>query len=177
MKLTQEQLNEILEEHRKWWYYEEGGERANLRRADLCVANLHGADLRVAYMRGADLRGANLHGAKLCGADLYGADLRGADLRGADLRGADLRGADLSNANVTRVYGQTFMSVDNIGSRNSKTVYHVDLDTVFCGCWKGTLNEFEKRVADVYPEGKYRKQYDAAIRLFRELVQIAKESE
>ena len=61
--MKQEELNSILELHRKWLYGEDGGKRANL-----CGANLRGADLR-----GADLRDANL----------YGADLRNANLRGA----------------------------------------------------------------------------------------------
>ena len=68
--MTQEELNEILDKHKKWLDGEAGGKRANF-----CWTNFHGADL--------------------CGADLCGADLCGADLRGADLRGADLRGADL----------------------------------------------------------------------------------
>ena len=68
-------IKEILEKHKKWLLGEGGGERANLRNADLCDANL----------RDADLRGANLYGADLCGADLRGANLYGADLRGADL--------------------------------------------------------------------------------------------
>ena len=64
--MTQEELNVILENHKKW-LERNGGERANLKGADL---------------RDADLRDANLYGALLCGANLYGANLRGADLRG-----------------------------------------------------------------------------------------------
>lgn len=46
--MTQSELNEILEKHRKWLNNEEGGEKANLRRAilsgaDLSWANLSGA--------------------------------------------------------------------------------------------------------------------------------------
>ena len=82
--MKQEELNSILELHRKWLYNEDGG-----KRADLYGANLYGADLRGANLYGADLRGANLYGANLYGADLYGADLRGANLRGANLRGAE----------------------------------------------------------------------------------------
>ena len=78
--MTQEELNVILENHKKW-LQRIGGERANLSGADLC-----GADLR-----GANLCGANLRDAYLCGAYLYGANLCGANLRGADLRGAYLR--------------------------------------------------------------------------------------
>ena len=67
-------LKEILEKHKMWLNGEEGGERANLR--------------------GADLRWANLYRANLREADLYKANLNGANLSRADLRVADLSGAD-----------------------------------------------------------------------------------
>ena len=78
--MKQEELQKILEAHKKWINSEDDGVRAYLR-----GANLRGAYLSGAYLRSADLRGANLSGA----------DLRGANLRGAYLRRADLRGANL----------------------------------------------------------------------------------
>ena len=83
--MKQEELQEILDAHKKWINGEDGG----------AGANLSGADLRRADLRDADLSGANLRDANLSGADLSGADLRGADLRRANLSGADLSGADL----------------------------------------------------------------------------------
>ena len=68
----------ILEKHAKWARGEDGGERANLRGADLS---------------GANLRDANLHSADLSGANLRDADLSGANLRGANLSDANLSGA------------------------------------------------------------------------------------
>jgi uncharacterized protein YjbI with pentapeptide repeats len=82
--MNQQELDLILESHKKWLKCEEGGSRADLR----------DADLRDADLRDVDLRGANLRGANLRGADLRGADLRDANLRDADLRDADLRGAN-----------------------------------------------------------------------------------
>ncbi len=58
--MTQSELNEILEKHRKWLNDEEDGEKANLRGANLRQANLSVADLSGADLRGADLRGADL---------------------------------------------------------------------------------------------------------------------
>lgn len=98
--MTQEELNIILEKHRKWLNDEDDGERADLRGADLRGADLRYADLSGANLSYANLSGANLSGADLYVADLYGADLYGANLRGADLSGADLYGADLSGANL-----------------------------------------------------------------------------
>ena len=92
--MNKDELKSILEQH--WlWDVGYGGERANLRGADL-----RGADLPFANLRGADLRGANLRDADLKGANLKGADLRDANLQGANLRGADLRGANLRGANL-----------------------------------------------------------------------------
>ena len=87
IKMTQEKLNEVLEEHAKWlrtrFSAKQEGRRADLRGANLCEANLRGANLR-----GADLCEANLRGADLCEANLCEADLCGADLCEANLRGA-----------------------------------------------------------------------------------------
>ena len=58
--MTQEELNVILDKHRKWLNDEEGGERADLCGADLGEADLFGADLGGADLRGADLGGADL---------------------------------------------------------------------------------------------------------------------
>ena len=97
---TTGKLKEILGKHEKWLKAENGGERADLRYADLQGADLRGADLQGAYLRSADLRYADLRYADLQGADLRGADLQGAYLRSADLRGADLQGAYLRGADI-----------------------------------------------------------------------------
>ena len=73
--MTQEELNIVLEKHKKWLYEKEGGERANLRGAHLRCANLERANLECANLRGANLEGANLEGANLERANLRGANL------------------------------------------------------------------------------------------------------
>mgnify|MGYP004710337191 CR=1 FL=1 len=119
------ELSKILELHRKWLNFEEGGVRANLQgvnlqgidlhKADLCGANLCGADLRESNLYQvnlleANLYKANLYAANLCNtnlcraglqkSNLCEANLQGSDLRGADLRGANLRGANLQEAEL-----------------------------------------------------------------------------
>ena len=122
-KIKREDLNVILEKHKRWLAtYGKEGERADLSYTDLrgftlARVNLAGADLRFANLShadllftrlsdacltGANLVGANLYHANLTYADLYSAYLFRADLAGADLAGADLRAADLSNANFTK---------------------------------------------------------------------------
>ena len=48
--ITDEELQDILEKHKKWLNDEEGGEQADLRFADL-----YSADLQCANLQGADL--------------------------------------------------------------------------------------------------------------------------
>ena len=79
-KFNGKQLKEILEKHKKWLRGEDGGERADLTRADLT-----GAQLNCARLNGADLTGAWLNDAQLNGADLTRAWLNDAQLNGADL--------------------------------------------------------------------------------------------
>lgn len=93
--MAQEELNMILDRHKKWLNNKEGGEKADLRGANLC-----GADLYEANLGGADLYGANLCGADLGGANLGRANLGRANLCGADLGRANLCEADLDEANL-----------------------------------------------------------------------------
>lgn len=53
--MTQKELNMILDKHKMWLSGKEGGEKADLRGADL-----RGVNLSEAYFGGADLCGANL---------------------------------------------------------------------------------------------------------------------
>ena len=78
--MEQKELDTILEKHALWASGSEGGQRANLRRADLRRADLQRACLREAYLQWADLREANLQWTDLQGAYLQWADLRGAYL-------------------------------------------------------------------------------------------------
>lgn len=98
--MTQEELQTILEKHKKWLNDVRAGERANLRGADFKGANLEGANLRGANLEGANLECANLEGANLKCANLRGANLKGANLKSANLRGADFNGANLEGANL-----------------------------------------------------------------------------
>lgn len=105
--MTQEELNAILENHKKW-LEGNGGERANLSGADLCgvdlrFASLRGADLRDVHLNCANLRYADLRYVYLNGAELNGVDMRYADLRYADIRYAYLSGANLNGANLSGV--------------------------------------------------------------------------
>ena len=108
-KLTQEQINKILEGHKHWLNEDCKGwetmmadfSSCDLSDADLSYANLSYANLRYSNLSGANLRDANLSGANLSYADLSDATLRDANLRDANLRDADLSYSNLSGANLS----------------------------------------------------------------------------
>ena len=136
---------------------------ADLSWADLRGFNLSGADLSRANLRGANLIGSNLSGANLSGANLRGADLRGANLSGANLSGADLNWADLSE----RIY-----TISNIGSANRQTTYNADKNIIWCGCFTGTIEDFEAQVIKTHTlpgNEKHYSNYMAAITYFKSL--------
>jgi len=161
-----EQLKTIIANHLKWLRDEPNGIRANLT-----GANLRGADLTDADLTDANLRGANLRGANLTDADLTDADLTGANLRGADLRGANLTGADLSDVNLSSSQsGGSILVVGCIGSasRSLYCVRHKD-GSIECqtGCFRGTLEELEDKVAETHGDGVHGVEYREAIKFIR----------
>ena len=91
-KLTQEQINKILENHRHW--LNEDCENWKTMKADFSCC---------------DLRNANLNGTILRNAVLIGTDLRNANLNGTDLNGTDLRNANLSGTNLNEAKEVPYM--------------------------------------------------------------------
>ena len=109
-------------------------------------------------------------------ADLCSADLRYVDLSSADLRSANLSSANLSSANLRSAdlrYAKTdkrYLQIGCIGSRKDMFIYCFDDDIVWCGCWKGTLKEFEERVKRTHKDNKqFLKEYVGAIKYIRSL--------
>ena len=101
--MNQEELNEILENHRLWLENHAKGECADLSHTDLSHTDLSRADLRCSDLSYINLKYANLNEADLIGANLSHADLRYANLEKASLIGANLSKANLSKANLNRV--------------------------------------------------------------------------
>ncbi|MFI3322597.1 MAG: hypothetical protein R3Y50_08755 [Rikenellaceae bacterium] len=64
---------------------------------------------------------------------------------GADLRDADLRYADLD---------KRYLQVSCIGSSKRTTTYCFEDDKIWCGCFKGSLEEFEKQVKETHKNNK-----------------------
>ena len=63
-----------------------------------------------------------------------------------------------------------YITICPIGSRSATTTFYRRSDgvtMVVCGCFHGTINEFEQRVNDVYADNKHGQAYRAAIALAR----------
>ncbi|HBJ9168445.1 TPA: pentapeptide repeat-containing protein [Listeria monocytogenes] len=148
--MKQEELDIILENHEKW-LRDEGGERADLRCADLSNANLRHADLSNADLREADLREVNLS---------Y-ANLRHADLSNADLREVNLSYADLNWVNWQDVRGLTVVAVQvDTTRKNNQITYIKELDIWTTGCFQGTLDELKVSIEIAHRDNeKLRKRY------------------
>lgn len=89
------ELNAILDKHKKWLGHEEGGERTDLR-----GSNLRGADLSCSDLSYSNLSYSDLGYSDLCGSDLSSSNLRGSDLSYSNLCHSNLRGADLSRSDL-----------------------------------------------------------------------------
>ena len=100
-KISQEELNKIIEDHQHW--LKEDCEGWKNMRGNLKDIDLRGLDLSCADLRSVDLSNTDLTYAILSNTDLRLADLRGADLIYADLSYTDLRGANLRCANLSCV--------------------------------------------------------------------------
>jgi len=115
-EMSPEELQEILEAHRKW--VESGGKegkradlhgtnlrkenlfQANLQEAHLFESDLQEALLNKANLQKADIRKSNLQKANLIKAKLQEANLFGACFKEADLLRAELQGANLAEAKL-----------------------------------------------------------------------------
>ena len=106
IKMTNEEIKEVLRKHQMWLNDEKVGEKA-------------------------DLRGANLYGANLYGANLYGANLCEANLREADLSRANLCEANLRGAENIPFLPQTIVPPEKgsfIGFKKVNNCYIVELE-------------------------------------------------
>lgn len=105
-KLTDAEIKEKIEAHKKWLENPQEGAKADFSFIDGDEKNFSELDLRGANFNGAKLICANFNGAKLNEADfsntnLHGADFVKAKLNDAIFYGADLRCADFTRANLS----------------------------------------------------------------------------
>ena len=114
-KLTQEDLDEVIQHHKEWLEDENQEDRWG----DLSYTNLTGLDLSCEDLRAIDLTGADLTCADLTGALLSKAILTGTILDYANLTNVDLTDVDLEKAKV--VYANTSKSIFRKQTRSKLT--------------------------------------------------------
>ena len=79
-----------------------------------------------------------------------------------DARGTQLKELPLLPKLITSKLSkqkETLILSTSIGSRYDITEYWKESDQIKCGCFEGTLKEFEAEVKQKYKTGIYRKQY------------------
>lgn len=80
-RLTQEQLNNILEKHYLWLNKKVGGEQAEISMCNLTNLDLRNANLNSASIQGCDLTNVDLSGSNLCFANFSGSLLTKATMK------------------------------------------------------------------------------------------------
>ena len=94
------------------------------------------------------------------------ANLSLANLRWANLSSANLSWANLSSAKTDKRYIQ----IACIGSRKDITTYCFEDDKITCGCFSGTLAEFQAKVKATHKDNKqYLAEYKGFIEYLKPL--------
>jgi uncharacterized protein YjbI with pentapeptide repeats len=151
---------------------------AHLADAHFNYSNLDGAKLIAAILIGANFNGANLVDVKFNYAHLNHANFNGANLSRAKLIGANLNHANLNGANLNDAelscaeLSHKFISITQMGSRNSITNIDIKNKFVWCGCWSGNIDDFKIRVEQTHKDNKYAKEYMELIKFCEKLHQI-----
>lgn len=109
-------------------------------------ANMYCTKCRETDFRYADFRGATFAHSVLIDSNLYNAIFRNTNLSKTCINYSNLRGADLSGA----ITDKRYIQVSCIGSRKGLTTYCFEDDLIWCGCFFGDLEKFEKTVKRVH---------------------------
>ena len=117
--MTQEEIEEKIDQHKLWLSDQSKGQRAIFIKEDLRWANLGYVNLTKADFFGSDLRKADFSDA-----DLGGANFTNANLRNANLRGTNLNSVNFRNANLYRAY----LSGSNLNNGEFSSVNFLSLD-------------------------------------------------
>jgi len=63
-----------------------------------------------------------------------------------------------------------FIQIVGIGSQGRCTTYDIKNNKIICGCFYGTLEEFEEQVKETHQDNEYAKQYLAWIEYLRKVI-------
>lgn len=99
-KLSQAQLDGMVDLHARFLSGRLGGRRAVLRNTDLGGLSLEGRDMRQADFTGCQMRGMNLSKANFSESRLYACNLSNSNLARCNFARCDLRGTRIESANL-----------------------------------------------------------------------------
>ena len=104
--------------------------------------------------------------ANLAGANLARANLAGANLAGANLEGSNLEGANIENGCALSGLRPVFQ-IGPIGSRCAYFVAYITNKGLHlrAGCFFGSRDEFEEKLAGEHCDNDHAKEYRAALAL------------
>ena len=123
------------------------GQFAPLMRSTLSEINFSKANFSYANLCGVKLRKINLNGTNLFRANLSEADIREININ---------KETNLSETILSGIQSDIrFIQFKYIGSRDGITTYCFDLDIIWCGCFRGSLDEFEERVEKTHKNNLY----------------------
>lgn len=150
-RLTDEELKEILNLHKKWLCDESGGVRARLIDVNLKGRCLLGEDLRDAYLENVILEKSNLININLSHAVLINVDLRATSLNDANLSFAKLYKVNLKYADIR---GTNFCGavLEDVSLR--KSIYNENTAFLFIACpEEGSFIGYKKVIVNRGREG------------------------
>jgi uncharacterized protein YjbI with pentapeptide repeats len=99
-KITDEELQIILADHKVWLLDNSNGKQANLSGLNLQNSNLSGLNLKGVHLRNVDLSFSNLENANLSDSDLSDSDIVLANLRGIILSNSNLSNVNLQETDI-----------------------------------------------------------------------------
>lgn len=134
--VTQKDMAILCSLHYEWLDSNgKSGERLDLRNKKLENITLINKNLEEASFRGCIFKHCRIEDNNFEYADLASTLF---------LEDCEISGNVFTEAHITNLEGIELYSVDNIGTYWGKATYNVTEDTVFAGCWKGSLEDFLK---------------------------------
>ena len=163
-QISDEELKQILEDHKKWLKLDgKGGKKADLSKSDLSYRNLRKSNLKRANLQKANLIEANLQKAYLRKANLQKASLWDANLQKAGLDGANFQKASLWDANLQKAslwHANLKKAELRRANLQDSTLRDSDLEKtdVFGIQYKRSLGEFQGiRVSTCYGSERFKR--------------------
>jgi len=126
---------------------------------DLENANLEYAKMENANLENANMINANLYNSNMANSNLENVDMYNANMKKANLKNANINKADLTGTHINNIQGKHIFKMSGNGSAGREIWYILEDDYIQAGCWGGTLDEFEKRVEEVYGNDKDSYEY------------------